>query len=112
MEGVPTRKQGIFVMPLERITIHSTFMIYVADPQDTVATAWSFRECGAPRTQAGLCKLAWIAGAAPVRCHIWARCMVLVHCWPARCARADFTEARLDSLLVELQATRERCLPG
>lgn len=46
MEEVPTRKQGIFVMPLERITIHSTFIIYVADPQDTLATAWSFRECG------------------------------------------------------------------
>jgi hypothetical protein len=48
MEGVETTRQGIFVMPKERITILSTFMYYVADPMDTVATAWSFQECGAP----------------------------------------------------------------
>lgn len=49
MEGVETRKEGIFVMPLQRITISSTFTYFMADPQNTVATAaaWSFSECGA-----------------------------------------------------------------
>lgn len=44
MESLPTQKQGIFVMPVERVTIHSTFMIFVADPQDTLGTAWSLRQ--------------------------------------------------------------------
>jgi hypothetical protein len=47
MEGLETKKEGIFVMPVKRATIFSTFMIYVADPKETVATAWSFLECGA-----------------------------------------------------------------
>lgn len=46
MESLPTHKQGIFVMPLERVTIHSTFVIFVADPQDTLGTAWSLRQVG------------------------------------------------------------------
>lgn len=43
MEKLPTKKEGIFVMPLERVTIHSTFVIFVADPEDTLGTAWSLR---------------------------------------------------------------------
>jgi hypothetical protein len=38
MESVATKKEGIFVMPLERITIHSTFVVYVEDPEDTLGT--------------------------------------------------------------------------
>lgn len=33
-DKLPTKKEGIFVMPLERITIHSTFVVYVEDPDD------------------------------------------------------------------------------
>ena len=46
MESVETRTEGIFVMPKERITIHSTFVYYVADPQETIATVWSFSAKG------------------------------------------------------------------
>jgi hypothetical protein len=46
MEQVETTRQGIFVMPKDRITIFSTFMFYVADPQDTLAAVWSFQERG------------------------------------------------------------------
>ena len=35
---LPTKKEGIFVMPLERITILSTFLVYIDDPLDTVGT--------------------------------------------------------------------------
>jgi hypothetical protein len=46
MEGLETKKEGIFVMPVKRVTIFSTFMMYMSDPQNTLETAWSFRECG------------------------------------------------------------------
>ena len=36
MEAVETRKEGIFVMPKERITIFSTFVYLIADPQNTL----------------------------------------------------------------------------
>ena len=38
LDKLPTKTEGIFVMPLERITIHSTFLVYVDDPLDTVGT--------------------------------------------------------------------------
>ena len=47
MQQVETHKEGIFVMPKERITILSSFVYFVADPQDTVGTAWSLEDCGA-----------------------------------------------------------------
>eukprot|EP01024_Parvocaulis_polyphysoides_P017440 TRINITY_DN176_c0_g2_i2.p1 TRINITY_DN176_c0_g2~~TRINITY_DN176_c0_g2_i2.p1 ORF type:complete len:243 (-),score=28.94 TRINITY_DN176_c0_g2_i2:17-703(-) len=34
MEGVETRKEGIFVMPKERITIHSSYVYYVTGPTE------------------------------------------------------------------------------
>ena len=46
MQEVETLKEGIFVMPKERITIFSTLVYFVADPQDTLGTAWSFEDCG------------------------------------------------------------------
>lgn len=39
-DKVPTKKEGIFVMPLERITILSTFVVYVDDPNDTEGTTF------------------------------------------------------------------------
>eukprot|EP01025_Chloroclados_australasicus_P020046 TRINITY_DN21081_c0_g1_i1.p1 TRINITY_DN21081_c0_g1~~TRINITY_DN21081_c0_g1_i1.p1 ORF type:complete len:245 (-),score=19.74 TRINITY_DN21081_c0_g1_i1:445-1179(-) len=45
MEEVETTRSGIFVMPKERINIQSTYLYYVADPENTVSTAWSFKEC-------------------------------------------------------------------
>ena len=36
---LPTKKEGIFVMPLERITILSTFVVYIDDPLDTLGTS-------------------------------------------------------------------------
>jgi hypothetical protein len=33
---LPTRTEGIFVMPRDRITIHSTFVVRMDDPLDTV----------------------------------------------------------------------------
>ena len=53
MESVETRKEGIFVMPKERINIWSTFVYYVADPRNTLATAWSFEATGAPTRVVG-----------------------------------------------------------
>jgi hypothetical protein len=45
MESLETKKEGIFVMPVERVTIHSTFIYFLADPAATVgaaASGWSF----------------------------------------------------------------------
>jgi hypothetical protein len=39
-DKLPTKKEGIFVMPLERITILSTFLVYVDDPNDIEGTTF------------------------------------------------------------------------
>jgi hypothetical protein len=39
-DKLPTKKEGIFVMPLDRITILSTFVVYVDDPHDTEGTTF------------------------------------------------------------------------
>lgn len=45
METVETTKSGIFVMPKERITIHSSFMYYLLNPQNTAEVAWAMQDC-------------------------------------------------------------------
>eukprot|EP00892_Ulva_mutabilis_P003844 jgi/Ulvmu1/1831/UM119_0050.1 len=79
MESVPTKKEGIFVMPLDRITIFSTFVVYFADPQDTVGTAWSLRQVETEIRENDGCQE---------------------------------VKERAESLALELQRTREKCLPN
>lgn len=43
-DKLPTKKEGIFVMPLERITILSTFVVYVDDPNDTQGNSFVLNE--------------------------------------------------------------------
>lgn len=57
MESLPTKKQGIFVMPVDRVTIHSTFVIHVADPQDTLETSWLLRQVDTGVTLCLICLL-------------------------------------------------------
>lgn len=38
LDKLPTKTEGMFVMPMDRITIHSTFLVYVDDPLDIAGT--------------------------------------------------------------------------
>lgn len=38
LDKLPTKTEGMFVMPVDRITIHSTFVVYIDDPLDTAGT--------------------------------------------------------------------------
>lgn len=95
-DKLPTKKEGIFVMPLERITIHSTFVVYVDDPDDIEGKSFVLSKSELP-SYGGMKQVSSSSGKQDA-----SGC-------DAVCADA---KERVQYLELEVQKTREKCLPG